>query len=142
MLWQDEFIQVKIVYNVKCGSLFFFFISLNFFIQILHRAISIFQPKYGMYSGTTPLTFFLRELSEPWKPATVLRTVRSNRGLSGFMLFSRREVLRTKRTAIIDGSRLTWSDRMVRSGFENHDQCKDSSWKMGVNWFQLMETLD
>ena len=41
MLRQDEFVQAKIVYNVKRGSLFFFFISLDFFIQILHQAISV-----------------------------------------------------------------------------------------------------
>ena len=87
MLRQDEFIQAKIVYNVKCGALFFIFISLDFFIQILHQAISIFRPKYGVYPGTTKLIFFLREPCEPWKLATVLRTIRSNRGLSGFMLF-------------------------------------------------------
>ena len=58
MLRQDEFVQAKIVYNVKRGSLFFFFISLDFFIQILHQAISVFWPKYVMYPRTTPLNFF------------------------------------------------------------------------------------
>ena len=123
MLQQDEFIQAEIVYNIKCGSLFFFFISLDFFIQILHRAISVFWPKYGMYPGTTPLIFFLREPCEPWKPATVLRTVRSNRG---FMFFSHREVLSSKRTVIIGGSRLIQVDRMVQFGFENYAQRKYS----------------
>ena len=60
MLRQDEFIQAKIIYNVKWGSLFFFFISLDFFIQILHRAISVFRYKYDMYPGTTPLIFFFK----------------------------------------------------------------------------------
>ena len=122
MLRQDEFIQEKIIYNVRWGSLFFFFIPLDFFIQILHRAISVFQHKYGMYPGTTPLDFFfLREPCEPWKPATVLRTVWSNHRSSGFMLFSHREVLRAKRTAKYCDSRLIRSDRMVRSRFENYD---------------------
>ena len=58
MLRQDEFIQSKIVYNVKCGSLFFFFISLYFFIQILRWPISVFRPKYSMYLETTLLKFF------------------------------------------------------------------------------------
>ena len=50
---------------------------------------------------------------------TVLRTVRSDRGSHGSMLFSHRAVLEAKRTAKMNGSRFFWSDRTVRSGFQN-----------------------
>ena len=59
------------------------------------------------------------EPCEPLKPATVLRTVRFDRGSSGFLHFSHRAVLRGKRTAKMNGSRFFRSDRTVRSGFQN-----------------------
>ena len=60
------------------------------------------------------------EPCEPLKLAMVLRTVLFDRGSSGFMHFSHREVLRSKRPRMMRGSRLTWSDCTVRSGSENH----------------------
>ena len=72
LLRQDEFVQAKIVYNVKRGSLFFFFISLDFFIQILHQAISVFRPKYVMYPRTTPLNFFFLK--------GIMRTLKTGHG--------------------------------------------------------------
>ena len=59
------------------------------------------------------------EPCETLKPATVLKTVQFDCGLSGFMHFSHRKVLRTKRTEMMRGSRLTGSDRTVRSGSKN-----------------------
>jgi len=50
---------------------------------------------------------------------TVLRTVRSNRGSHGSLLFSYKAVFEAKRTAKMSGSRFSWSDRTVRSGFQN-----------------------
>ena len=60
------------------------------------------------------------EPCEPLKPAMVLKTVRFDRGSSGFMHFSHREVLSSKRTGMTRGSWLIRSDRTVRSQFENH----------------------
>ena len=48
-----------------------------------------------------------------------IRTVRSDRGSHGSLLFSHRTVLDTKRTAKMNGSRFFRSDCMVRSGFQN-----------------------
>ena len=59
------------------------------------------------------------EPCKPLKPATVLRTVRFDRGSSSFMHFSYRMVLRFKRTAKMSGLRFSRSDRTVRSGFQN-----------------------
>ena len=50
---------------------------------------------------------------------TVLRTVRSDRGSHGFLLFSHGAVLEAKRTVNMNGSRFFRSDRTVRSGFQN-----------------------
>jgi len=50
---------------------------------------------------------------------TVLRTVRFDRGLQGSLLFSHRVVFEVKRTAKMNGSRFSRSDRTVRSGFQN-----------------------
>ena len=58
---------------------------------------------------------------EPRESFAVLRTVRFNRGLHGSMLFLHKEVFKAKRTTKNRGSRLTELDRMVRSGFQNHD---------------------
>ena len=54
---------------------------------------------------------------------TVLRTLRSDHGLHGSLLFSHRAVLEAKRTAKISGSRFFWLDRTVQSRFQNLD-CK------------------
>ena len=51
---------------------------------------------------------------------TVLRTVRLNRGLNGYLFFWYRTVFEHKRTVIVRGSRFFRSDRTVRSGFQNH----------------------
>ena len=50
---------------------------------------------------------------------TVLRTVRSDRGSHGSLLFSHRAVLEAKRIAKMCGLRFSRSDRTVRSGFQN-----------------------
>ena len=60
------------------------------------------------------------EPCEPLKPATVLKTVQFDCGLSSFMHFSPRKVLRAKRTGMTRGSRLIGSNHTVRSGSENH----------------------
>ena len=59
-------------------------------------------------------------------PITVLRTVRSARGLHGFLLFCHRTVFDAKRTVKVNGSRFFRSDRTVRSGFKNHG--KEGYW--------------
>ena len=64
----------------------------------------------------------MKEPCEPQKSATVLRTIRSNLGLNGFMHFSRIEVLKVKRTEIGRSSQLTGSDRTVRPKFKNLDE--------------------
>ena len=50
---------------------------------------------------------------------TVLRTVKSNHGSHGSLLFSYRTVLEAKRTAKMNGLRFFRSDRTVWSGFQN-----------------------
>ena len=62
-----------------------------------------------------------RESCEPQKSATVYRTVRSDSGLSGFMLFSHKEVLSSNRTTIVKGLWITESDCTVQSGSENRE---------------------
>ena len=51
----------------------------------------------------------------------VLRTVRSDCGSHESLFFSHRVVLEAKRTAKMSGLRFSQSDRIVRSGFQNHD---------------------
>ena len=50
---------------------------------------------------------------------TVLRTMRSDRGSHGSLLFSHRVVLEAKRTTKMSGLRFSRSDRTVRSRFQN-----------------------
>ena len=49
----------------------------------------------------------------------ILRTVRSDRGSHGSLLFSHRAVFDAKRIAKMNDSRFFRSDRTVRSGFQN-----------------------
>ena len=56
-----------------------------------------------------------KESCEPWKLATVLRIICSNRGSSGSVLLLYRRILRVKRTGMMRGSRLTGSDDTVWS---------------------------
>ena len=49
----------------------------------------------------------------------ILRTVRSDCGSHGFLLFSHRAILEAKRTAKVSDSSFSRSDRTVRSGFQN-----------------------
>ena len=49
----------------------------------------------------------------------VLRTMRSDCGSHGFLLFSHRVVLDAKRTVKMNGLRVFRSDRTVRFGFQN-----------------------
>ena len=59
-----------------------------------------------------------RQPPEPCEPVTIHR---SDRGLDGSMLFSHGTVLHLKQTAKVNGSRVSRSDRTVRSGFKKHD---------------------
>ena len=56
----------------------------------------------------------------------VFKTMKSDRGLHGSLLFSHRAVHEIKRTAKMSGSRFSQSDYMVRSEFQNlvlmHDE--------------------
>ena len=52
----------------------------------------------------------------------VLKTVRSNRGSYGSLLFSYRAILETKRTTKMSGLRFSQSDRTIRSWFQNLDK--------------------
>ena len=58
---------------------------------------------------------------KPFEPAMVHRTGRSDRGPDGSMLFSHGMVPYLKRTVKLNSSRVSQSDRTVRSGFNNLD---------------------
>ena len=67
---------------------------------------------------------FKAEIMQPFKPfepAMVHRTGRSDRGPDGSMLFSHGMVPYLKRTVKLNSSRVSQSDRTVRSGFNNLD---------------------
>ena len=100
------------VSNLTNLALCFLFLYRNlfFYIQILYGLRSVFRPNIVKKM----------ESCKPLKLATILRTVQFYRGLSNFMHFSHREVLRAKRTEMTRGSWLTGSNRTVWSGFENH----------------------
>ena len=97
-------------------------------IFFLFSFFSIFFPYKSFGSRSEKM-----ELCEPQKPATVHRTIRSDSGLSSFMLFSHKEVLSSNvpqkkkrvlssnRTTIVRGLRIIESDRTIQSGSENHE---------------------
>ena len=80
--------------------LYVFFCSLSqifyfiFYIEILYGLRYVFWPKYSKK----------KELCKLLKPATFLKIVRSNCGLSGSMLLSHKDVLRIKRTGMTRSS--------------------------------------
>ena len=72
--------------------------------------------------GTKRLCFKLKQGSpfEPCEPVTVHRTGWSDCGPDNSMLFSHETVLHLKWTVDVNGSRVSRSDRTVRSGFKFH----------------------
>ena len=62
-----------------------------------------------------------RQPFEPCESVTVHRIRWSDRGPDRSMLFSHGTVPYLKRTVKLNGSRVSQSDRMVRSGFNNLD---------------------
>ena len=60
-----------------------------------------------------------RKPSEPSEPIMVHRTRRSDRGPDSSMLFLHGMVPYLNRTVKLNGSRVSWSDRTVRSEFNN-----------------------
>ena len=110
------------------GVFFFFLKSLAWAVRpalcFLFLSHNLFL--YFLYSNSlwTEISFPAKyskkmEPCEPLKPATVLRTVRFDRGSNGFMHFSHREVFRIKKTAKMNGSKFFRSDHMVWSRFQN-----------------------
>ena len=96
-------------------ALCFLFLSCNLFLYFLYSN--------SLWAEINYPTKYSKKMEpcEPLKLATVLRTVRFDRGSSSFMHFSYRMVLRVKRTAKISGLRFFLSDRTVQFGFQNHD---------------------
>ena len=62
-----------------------------------------------------------RQPFEPCEPVMVHRIGWSDRGLDGSMLFSHGMVPYLKQIVKLNGSRVSRSDRTVRSGFNNLD---------------------
>ena len=65
---------------------------------------------------------FKAKTRQPFELVTVHRTERSDHGPDGSMLFSHGTVLHLKLSVKVNGSRVSRSDRTVRSGFNNLDQ--------------------
>ena len=128
------------------GVFFFFLKSLAWAVRLalcfLFLSRNLFL--YFLYSNSlwTEISFLAKyskkmEPCKPLKPATVLRTVRFDRGSSGFLHFSHRAVLRGKRPAKMSGSRFPGPDRTVRSGFQNLD-CNKIFKVNGCNMWNLL----
>ena len=96
-VFEDMMYSQQLCFFFFCFSVFLFFIFL-FFLRFR------FKGKQGtMRSGLI----------------MILRTVRSDSGSHGFLLFSHRAILEAKRTAKVSDSSFSRSDRTVRSGFQN-----------------------
>ena len=93
-----------------CSSLCSF-ISFSFLLYLIITS-------YRCIGQNSPEKLKKKKLSEPQKPVTVLRTVRSDHGLHGSLLFSHRTVLEAKNSAKLRGSQFFRLDRTVRSGFK------------------------
>ena len=65
---------------------------------------------------------FKAERRQPFEPVMIHRTRRSDRGPSRSIFFSHGMVLHLKWTMKVNGSRVSRSDHMVRSGFNNLDK--------------------
>ena len=114
--WSERYTTKKLTVMLATSptwlSIFFFSLAIFFFIYSNSLWTVIYFPaKY--YKKMEPW--------EPLKPAMVLRTIQFDHGLSGFMHFSHREVLSSKRTGMTRGSRLIQSDCTVWSRSENHE---------------------
>ena len=99
-------------------NLYFLFLSCNLFIYLFYY---FFLCSNSLWTEIGFLAKYNKktEPCEPLKPAMVLRTVWFDHGSSGFIHFSHREVLRTKRIGMIRGSWLIGLDHTVWSGSEN-----------------------
>ena len=61
------------------------------------------------------------ETRQPLESCEPISVHRLDCGSDGSMLFSHETVLHLKRTAEVNGSRVSQSDHTVRSGFKKHD---------------------
>ena len=89
------------------------FISFSFFLDLIITS-------YRCIGQNSPEKLKQRKLFEPQKLVMVLKTVWSNHGSHGSLLFSHRAVIEAKKTAKLRGLRFLWSNHTVQAGFQNH----------------------
>ena len=115
-------------------SRFFFFFLTNPFLQdlklsdllpifvlllVLSFLLDLIITSYRCIRQNSSKKLKQKKLFEPQKPVTVLRTVRSDHGSHGSLLFPHWAILEAKKTAKQRGSRFFQLDRTDRFGFQN-----------------------
>ena len=109
------FLTNPFVQDLKLSDLLPIFVLL----RVLSFLLDLIITSYRCISQNSPEKLKQKKLFEPQKPVTVLRTVWSDHGSHGSLLFPHWAILEAKKTAKQRGLRFFQLDRTDRFGFQN-----------------------